>query len=63
MSLILYVIKFHSFLNKPIRFLGLDNVDFENQFANELMRWIDFKPFKTVAARVLSDIGRSAVAS
>ncbi len=37
-SVVLYVIKFHvNLLKFSFNFLGLDNVDFENYFANKLI--------------------------
>jgi hypothetical protein len=33
--------------NFSFDFLGLDNVDLINYFANELIRWVVFKSFKT----------------
>ena len=54
----IYVIKFYVNLHKfSFDFLGLDNIDFENYFANELIKMGRFfKPFKTLAVRALSDI-------
>ena len=46
------------YINLSFDFLGLDNVDFDNYFAIELIRWVIFKPFKTLAVRALSDIKR-----
>ncbi len=37
-SVVLYVIKFHvTYINFSFDFLGLDNVDFENDFASKLI--------------------------
>jgi hypothetical protein len=43
------------YINFSFDFLGLDNVYFYNYFANELIGWVVFKPFKTGAVRALSD--------
>ena len=64
MSVVLYVIKIMLiYITFSFDFLGLDNVDFSNYFANEVIRWLVFKPFKTLAVHALSDIRHSAVAS
>jgi hypothetical protein len=36
------------YMNFIFDFLGLDNVHFWNYVANELIRWVFFKPFKTL---------------
>ena len=49
------------YINFNFDFLGLDNIYFENYFANELTKWQSFfKPFKTLVDRVLSHIKHSA---
>jgi hypothetical protein len=60
--MVLYVIKNHVHLHKlySFDFLGLDNVYFLNYFANQLIRWVVFKPFKTLAVRSLSDVKHSS---
>ena len=42
-SVVLYVIKImFIYINFSFDFLGLDNVDYENYFANKLIRWVVF---------------------
>ena len=51
--MVLYVIKImFIYINLSFDFLGLDNFFF-NYFANVLIRWVVFKPFKTLAVRVV----------
>ena len=57
------MIKFHVNLhiNFTFDFLGLDNVDFENYFANKLINMGRFlSHLKHLYSRALSDIKRSA---
>ena len=57
----LYVIKFHVNLHKfSFDFLSLDNVDFENYFANKLINMDRFLSHLKHLRTALSDIKRSA---
>jgi hypothetical protein len=47
-------------MNFSFDFLDIDNVHVWNYVANELIRWVFFKPFKTLAVRALSDIKHSS---
>jgi hypothetical protein len=51
------------YINLNFDFLGLDNVYFENYFANELIRWVVFYVVYNIRVRVVSDIQTLAFGS
>jgi hypothetical protein len=62
-SVVLYVIKNHVYINFSFDFLRLDNVDFKITSPVNSSDGSFFKPFKTLVVRASSDIKHSSCAS